>query len=579
MVSSFLSPHFIFVLLSVLFLSTIVSGKKDFDCPEGTRVQYSSSVQHGRRVHCVCEEGSVCVGPNCSHALEDCKVKCKQVSGFAYPCSNCHCVALEGKSLSAHPEEIFLSLADGGKAFSINFATKDVSQHDTDNPYVIVWVNHNLDDANEHEIIGDSKTTTPMRMTASTPLVLIGVDENNDDDSEDRVKVVAEERKDVGESRIGFSLWMALVQGFEGKNICYIVVNGDSYSEEVCAMLPTTSFQGVTTEGKITIGVVGDLGLSYSAPMVMQAMKERRDLNLFVHPGDVSYAFEVQDMNLYLNRMEGIIKHVPYLVCLGNHESNNKGVLDAFVHRFPTDLLGMSSGSNSSHWYSFEAYGCHFTVLDSMANLDLLSSAQSIWIEEDLKLAAQHRMNGDVVFLFVVLHYPLYSTHRRSNPGERLDKVKQMDELRQNLEPLFKKYGVDVVFAGHDHVYKRTVNVLRGEKNPEGPIHLLVGTGGHNIYASWYNLPDYDAYRRATPGFGTLTLFANKTALWEFNEVSISPCITADNGGNKDCPQALITKANGNYSPDVIKRDSVWLFPRRLPSQAQSITEKEYMKL
>jgi hypothetical protein len=43
--------------------------------------------------------------------------------------------------------------------------------------------------------------------------------------------------------------------------------------------------------------------------------------------------------------------------------------------------------------------------------------------------------------------------------------------LRVALEPLFMKYGVDVVFSGHDHVYERL-------KPQKGITYFVGGSGG-----------------------------------------------------------------------------------------------------
>jgi hypothetical protein len=65
---------------------------------------------------------------------------------------------------------------------------------------------------------------------------------------------------------------------------------------------------------------------------------------------------------------------------------------------------------------------------------------QSAWLEEQLRDAGI----GDWKICY--FHHPLYSSAKFHGPAV---------ELRQVLEPPFIKYGVDAVFAGHDHVYER----------------------------------------------------------------------------------------------------------------------------
>src|SRR5207245_1670180 len=59
-------------------------------------------------------------------------------------------------------------------------------------------------------------------------------------------------------------------------------------------------------------------------------------------------------------------------------------------------------------------------------------------------------------------HHPLYSSGRTH--GSSLD-------LRAKLEPLFQHYGVNVVFAGHDHIYERI-------KPQQGIYYFVSGSGG-----------------------------------------------------------------------------------------------------
>ena len=49
------------------------------------------------------------------------------------------------------------------------------------------------------------------------------------------------------------------------------------------------------------------------------------------------------------------------------------------------------------------------------------------------------------------------------------------ERVRENLEPLFARHKVDVVLAGHDHVYERTVPI-------RGVTYVVSGGGGRRLY-------------------------------------------------------------------------------------------------
>jgi len=49
------------------------------------------------------------------------------------------------------------------------------------------------------------------------------------------------------------------------------------------------------------------------------------------------------------------------------------------------------------------------------------------------------------------------------------------EKVREDLEPVFTRHGVDLVFAGHDHVYERTVPI-------KGVTYVVSGGGGKRLY-------------------------------------------------------------------------------------------------
>ena len=105
------------------------------------------------------------------------------------------------------------------------------------------------------------------------------------------------------------------------------------------------------------------------------------------------------------------------------------------------------------------------------------------------------KQNKDIDWIFVMFHKPMYSPLS-----------KQFEEyiIRNKYQPIFDKYGVDLVISGHNHIYSRTLplsfNKLNISQpivdqnssttsnnsniftNPNGTIFLVVGVGGAEPY-------------------------------------------------------------------------------------------------
>src|SRR6185295_12814762 len=93
--------------------------------------------------------------------------------------------------------------------------------------------------------------------------------------------------------------------------------------------------------------------------------------------------------------------------------------------------------------------GVRFFSLDS----NYLDKVQLEWLEKQLAASG-----SDWKIMF--FHHPIYSSGEKHGSNV---------ELRGALEPLFIKYGVDVVFAGHEHFYERI-------KLQEGIQYFIVGS-------------------------------------------------------------------------------------------------------
>lgn len=188
-----------------------------------------------------------------------------------------------------------------------------------------------------------------------------------------------------------------------------------------------------------------------------------------------------------LKHMRYFFMHIPMMTALGNHDfqtecghgncpsnddCNNYGCGDARIYYryfpWPHD-----AGNNIYDAYYMLSYGpAHFWSIDTWPcdsycghcphiNSD---SAQVKWLEKTLKNVENDHRQWKIVFM----HSPLYS------PGDC-----NLADGRKYLEPLFDKYGVDIVLAGHEHYYSRTPTdeTLTGNTIP----YLVLGGGGAGL--------------------------------------------------------------------------------------------------
>jgi predicted MPP superfamily phosphohydrolase len=128
---------------------------------------------------------------------------------------------------------------------------------------------------------------------------------------------------------------------------------------------------------------------------------------------------------------------VKFYAALGNHDD-------------PTQRLYEPFNIGGERYYSFKAPrgSVRFYALDS----NYMDEKQLAWVEKELE------RNDDWKLAF--FHHPLYSSGDRHGPNL---------ELRKQLEPLFVRNGVNVVFTGHEHFYERI-------KPQQGITYFIAGS-------------------------------------------------------------------------------------------------------
>ena len=181
-------------------------------------------------------------------------------------------------------------------------------------------------------------------------------------------------------------------------------------------------------KGSVRFAVIGDTGTGdgsqYAVGKELALYRQKFPFSFTIMLGDNIYGGErPQDFdNKFIKPYKALLDaKVEFNAALGNHDDPNQRFYKPF-----------NMGGN--RYRTFKKGNVRFYVLDS----NYMDPDQLKWLEKELALSGSD-------WKIPYFHHPLYTSAAR---GPEV-------ELRGLLEPLFIKYGVDVVFSGHEHVYER----------------------------------------------------------------------------------------------------------------------------
>jgi 3',5'-cyclic AMP phosphodiesterase CpdA len=193
--------------------------------------------------------------------------------------------------------------------------------------------------------------------------------------------------------------------------------------------LAAQDLQLPSAANSVKFAVIGDAGTGdpgqYDIANQMTRFRTKFPFDLVIMLGDNIYGGQgPQDLVKKFSQPYKALLDlgVKFYASLGNHDSPTN-------RRYPLWNMG------GDLYYTFAAKNVRFFALDS----NQVDQKELAWLENALKSAQED-------WKICYFHHPLYSdggTH-----GSAVD-------VRVLFEPLFVTYGVNVVFAGHDHIYER----------------------------------------------------------------------------------------------------------------------------
>jgi len=208
--------------------------------------------------------------------------------------------------------------------------------------------------------------------------------------------------------------------------------------------------------------------------------------------------------------MQTIIANKPMMVCQGNHDADPEPY--GYRNRFFMPSKDTSEPLRD-YFYSFDVGPIHFVAYSTELwflpfNTTMNVTEQMEWLENDLMEANQPHNRQQRPWIVAFGHRPLYCSSSWPDCTDGISLT-----LLRELEPLFNKYGVDMLIAGHIHSMERTYpisfdGVISGNySKPQGTVHIGAGMAGQGFLGPWEHKspPSWNAWRQHIHGYSKIT--------------------------------------------------------------------------
>ena len=239
---------------------------------------------------------------------------------------------------------------------------------------------------------------------------------------------------------IVFIIFLALLQAVvTGQSVSSNGRNGNAAAESTIKLsLPNK-------EGGVRFMVVGDTGTGThkqnELAKIMLRFRQAFPYEFVLMVGDNMYGSEKAVD--YKNKFENVYRplldqKVKFYAALGNHDESNQRFYEFF-------------NMEGQEYYRFKKGTVSFYALNS----NYMDKKQVEWLEDKLATDTSE-------WKIAYFHHPPYSSGGKHGSDTK---------LREIIEPLFVKHGVNVVFTGHEHFYERI-------KPQKGIYYFISGSGG-----------------------------------------------------------------------------------------------------
>jgi len=259
-------------------------------------------------------------------------------------------------------------------------------------------------------------------------------------------------------------------------------LTGTAHEVQLTGLSPdTTYFYAVGTPGEVLAGddqghqfttapppgtakpmriwAIGDSGTANANAAAVRdaylAFAATRPADLWLMLGDNAYdsGADLEYQRAVFDMYPSILARTVLWPAFGNHDdgsassSSQSGV---YYRLFTLPRAGEAGGlaSGTEAYYSFDYGNLHCICLDSQGSDRSAAGAMMTWLANDLAATTAE-------WILAFWHHPPY-TKGSHDSDDLADSSGRMADMREAALPLLEAGGVDLVLAGHSHVYERS---------------------------------------------------------------------------------------------------------------------------
>jgi hypothetical protein len=215
-----------------------------------------------------------------------------------------------------------------------------------------------------------------------------------------------------------------------------------------------------------TAAVIGDSGGGTQQQFDLAALLSRQSIDLLLHTGDLVYptGLAADYPAKFFLPFGRIIDEHPVFPTIGMHDQEDGQSGAPYAQFF---FMVPNNPAQSKKYYSFVFGDVKFVSIDT-ENTFRRAGPHLDWLDQELANSTSH-------WLVVYMHASPYSAGPHGDAPD----------LQRLIVPILEKHEVDLVLAGHDHIYERMAPFKHFSTDASWPgiPYVITGGGGAQPYS------------------------------------------------------------------------------------------------